>query len=344
MYPLLRSLLFSLDAETSHEVTMAALRLFGALPGLRQSLQRRSSGAGGGTARRLMGMAFAHPVGLAAGLDKDARAVEGLARLGFSFVEVGTVTPRPQPGNPRPRLFRVPEASALINRMGFNNLGMLEMSRRLEALRRRDRLGSTRVGINVGKNKDTPLDVAAEDYTACMKTLYPYADYLTLNLSSPNTPGLRTLQSGDALAALLEPIKDCQAQLTQQHGRSVPVLLKIAPDLAEEDLEIIARQLVAYEMDGVIATNTTISRPGLQSHPLAGQAGGLSGSPLLPLALDVVGRLRQLLGPDVPVIGVGGIMSADDGRAMLARGADLLQIYTGLIYRGPGLVRALSRL
>jgi len=344
MYPLLRSLLFLLDAETSHEVTMAALRLYGALPGFQPGLPPGPIRAGGGATRQLMGMNFAHPVGLAAGLDKDARAVEGLARLGFSFVEVGTVTPRPQPGNPRPRLFRVPEASALINRMGFNNLGMLEMARRLEALRRRDRLGSTRVGINLGKNKDTPLDVASEDYTACMKTLYPYADYLTLNLSSPNTPGLRTLQSGDALATLLERIKDCQAKLTQQHGRRVPVLLKVAPDLPVEDLEIIARQLVAFEIDGIIATNTTISRPGLQSHPLACQAGGLSGSPLLPLALDVVGQLRQLLGPDVPVIGVGGIMDADDGRAMLARGADLLQIYTGLIYRGPALVRALSRL
>jgi dihydroorotate dehydrogenase len=340
MYPLLRSLLFSLDAETSHEVTMAALRLYGALPGF----QPGASQAGRETARQLMGMEFAHPVGLAAGLDKDARAVEGLARLGFSFIEVGTVTPQPQPGNPRPRLFRLPEASALINRMGFNNLGMLEMSRRLEALRRRDRLGSTRVGINVGKNKDTPLDVAAADYTACMETLYPYADYLTLNLSSPNTPGLRTLQAGDALATLLERIKDCQAKLAQQHGRRVPVLLKVAPDLALEDLETIARQLVAFEIDGVIATNTTISRPGLQSHPLASEAGGLSGSPLLPLALDVVGQLRQLLGPDVPLIGVGGIMDAEDGRTMLARGADLLQIYTGLIYRGPALVRALSRL
>ena len=344
MYPLLRSLLFLLDAETSHEVTMAALRLYGALPGFQPGFPPGTIRAKGGATRQLMGMSFAHPVGLAAGLDKDARAVEGLARLGFSFIEVGTVTPRPQPGNPRPRLFRVPEASALINRMGFNNLGMLEMSRRLEALRRRDRLGSTRVGINVGKNKDTPLDVASEDYTACMKTLYPYADYLTLNLSSPNTPGLRTLQSGDALATLLERIKDCQANLTQQHGRRVPVLLKVAPDLALKDLEIVARQLVAFEIDGIIATNTTISRPGLQSHPLAGQAGGLSGSPLLPLALDVVGQLRQLLGPDVPVIGVGGIMDAEDGSAMLARGADLLQIYTGLIYRGPALVRALSRL
>ncbi len=336
MYSLLRPLLFALDAETAHAVAMWGLRMLAAMPGRIQP--------GAGAARQVLGMEFANPVGLAAGLDKDARAVEGLARLGFAFIEVGTVTPRPQPGNPKPRLFRIPESAALINRMGFNNLGVVEMTRRLERLRRRDRLGPTRVGVNVGKNRDTPLDAAGADYAACMKAVYPFADYLTLNLSSPNTPGLRTLQSGEALAGLLEQIRNTQEQLAGQHGRRVPVLVKVAPDLGAEDLRIIAHALLQFEVDGVIATNTTISRPGLESHPLAAETGGLSGGPLLPLALDVVGQLRRLLGPAVPIIGVGGIMDDDDGRAMLSRGADLLQIYTGLIYRGPNLVRALSQL
>jgi dihydroorotate dehydrogenase len=336
MYALLRPLLFRLDPEVSHDLTMAALRVLGRLPGRVWPLPGRP--------REVMGLRFANPVGLAAGLDKDARAVEGLARLGFGFVEVGTVTPRPQPGNPRPRLFRIPEASALINRMGFNNLGVEEMTRRLENLRRRDRIGWTRIGVNIGKNKDTPLARAEDDYAACMEAVYPYADYLTMNLSSPNTPGLRTLQSGESLAPLLQRIGDTRERLAPIHGRRVPVLLKLAPDLNPADLEIIVASVRRFGIDGVIATNTTIARPGLAHHPLAAEAGGLSGGPLLPMSLDIVSRLRALLGPGVPIVGVGGILDARDGHAMLARGADLLQIYTGLVYRGPALVRELRRL
>ena len=336
MYAALRSLLFTLDAETSHHLALAALDSFGALPGPIAPLP--------GTPRRLMGLNFANPVGLAAGLDKDARAVEGLARLGFGFVEVGTVTPRPQPGNPRPRLFRLPEARALINRMGFNNSGASAMRARLETLRTRDRLGGTLVGVNVGKNKDTPLARAADDYARCMEAVYPLADYLTLNLSSPNTPGLRTLQSAESLAPLLARVRDTAERLAGRFRRQVPVLLKIAPDLAPADVDIVARAAVDHGIDGIIATNTTIARPGIEHLPRAAERGGLSGAPVHALSLDTVARLRAALDGHLPIVGVGGIMDADGGRAMLDRGADLLQVYTGFIYRGPALVRELARL
>ncbi len=336
MYPLLRTLLFALEAETSHHVAIAGLGAYGRLPGRVAPLPGRP--------RRLMGLTFANPVGLAAGLDKDGRAVEGLARLGFGFVEVGTVTPRPQPGNPRPRLFRLPEARALINRMGFNNEGVDAMARRLEAVRRRGRLGGTILGVNVGKNKDTPLEDAAADYQRCMEAVFPYADYLTLNLSSPNTPGLRTLQSEDSLAPLLERVKETQQRLGQRHGCRVPVLLKIAPDLEPDEVTVVARSLLRFEMEGVIATNTTLARPGVERLPRAGETGGLSGAPLHPLALRTVAQLREALGGALPIIGVGGIVDVAGGESMLAQGADLLQIYTGFIYRGPVLVRELARL
>jgi dihydroorotate dehydrogenase len=336
MYAALRSLLFAMQAETSHDVALSALRSFGRLPGAIAPLPGRP--------RHLLGLHFANPVGLAAGLDKDARAVEGLARLGFGFVEVGTVTPRPQAGNPRPRLFRVPEAEALINRMGFNNEGLAAMVPRLADLRRRGRLGATVLGVNVGKNKDTPLAEAADDYAACMSAVYEFADYLTLNLSSPNTPGLRTLQSEEALAPLLDRVKETQQRLAARHRRRVPVLVKIAPDLLADDLRIIAGAIARFEIDGVIATNTTITRPPEVPAALAAEAGGLSGRPLCPLALETVRTLRQVLPVSVPIIGVGGILDAAAGRAMLEQGADLLQIYTGFIYRGPALVRELAGL
>jgi dihydroorotate dehydrogenase len=336
MYATARRLLFALDPETSHDAALALLSAYGRLPGRIRPLA--------GSPRRLMGLEFPNPVGLAAGLDKDARAVEGLARLGFGFLEVGTVTPRPQPGNPRPRLFRLPAERALINRMGFNNQGAEVVVRRLEALRRRDRLGATLLGVNVGKNRDTPLEQAADDYRRCMEAVYPFADYLTLNLSSPNTPGLRTLQSEESLAPLLDRVQSAGSRLADRHGRRVPVLLKIAPDLAQADLEIIARAVVRFGVDGVIATNTTVTRPGLEASPAAAESGGLSGAPLHPLALATVRRLRAGLDGAVPIIGVGGIMDPAGGSAMLAQGADLLQIYTGFIYQGPALVRALARL
>lgn len=336
MYPLIRSLLFALDAERSHEVALAALRAYGALPGRPHPLA--------GRARVVAGLTFGNPVGLAAGLDKDARAVAGLARLGFGHIEVGTVTPLPQPGNPRPRLFRLPGERALINRMGFNSGGVHGLAARLLDLRERDVLAGTILGVNVGKNRDTPLERAAADYVAGMTAVYATADYLTLNLSSPNTPGLRTLQSGAALGPLLDAVGEAGQALAARHGRRVPVFLKIAPDLVDADLEIIAAAAADPGVDGFIATNTTIGRPGLAGVPHGAEAGGLSGAPLRPLALATVARLRALVGPDVPVIGVGGIGSAADGAAMLAAGADLLQIYTGFIYRGPALVRELARL
>jgi dihydroorotate dehydrogenase len=336
MYALVRPLLFALDAESSHDLAIAALSGFGRLPG--RIVPRR------GRPRRLLGLDFANVVGLAAGLDKDARAVEGLARLGFGFVEVGTVTPRSQPGNPKPRLFRLTQARAVINRMGFNNAGADAMARRLDAVRSRGRLGATVLGVNVGKNKDTPLGSAADDYVAGMEAVYRYADYLTLNLSSPNTPGLRTLQSEAALAPLLGRIKETQQRLAGRHGRTVPVLLKIAPDLAAEDVDTVAAAVTRFGIDGVIATNTTLARSGVAHLPLASEAGGLSGVPLQPLALATVTRLRERLDRTVPVIGVGGIVDAASGRAMLAAGADLLQVYTGFLYRGPALIRELAAL
>jgi dihydroorotate dehydrogenase len=336
MYPMLRSLLFALDPEASHELALASLEAYGRLPGAIGPLPGRP--------RQLMGLTFANPAGLAAGLDKDARAVEGLARLGFGFVEVGTVTPLPQPGNPRPRLFRVPEAEALINRMGFNNRGVAAMAERLAALRQRDRLGATLVGVNVGKNKDTPLEDAADDYVRCMDAVYEFADYLTLNLSSPNTPGLRSLQSEEALAPLLDRVRNAQERLAALHRRRVPLLVKVAPDLAVEDVGVIAGAISRFEIDGVIATNTTITRPPVVPPAVAAEAGGLSGVPLHPLALQTVRELRRTLPETVPVIGVGGIIDASGGRAMLEHGADLLQVYTGFIYRGPTLVRELARL
>jgi dihydroorotate dehydrogenase len=336
MYAATRALLFRLDAETSHDLALAGLRAYGRLPGIPAPLP--------GTPRRLMGLEFANVVGLAAGLDKDARAVSGLARLGFGFIEVGTVTPRPQPGNPRPRLFRLPRAEALINRMGFNNLGAEAMARRLDRLRCHSTLDATRLGVNIGKNKDTPLEEAADDYVRGMEALAQYADYLALNLSSPNTPGLRTLQSEAALAPLLERVKEAQSRLAGRHGRYVPIALKVAPDLAAADLDIVAGALRRFEIDAVIATNTTISRPGVADDPLADEAGGLSGRPLGPLSRDAVAHLREQLEGQVPIIGVGGVMDAAGGRAMLESGADLLQIYTGFIYRGPALIRDLAEL
>jgi dihydroorotate dehydrogenase len=241
-------------------------------------------------------------------------------------------------------LFRLPQAQALINRMGFNNGGAEAMARRLDRLRSRGRLGATVVGVNVGKNKDTPLEAAGDDYVAAMTAVYAYADYLTLNLSSPNTPGLRTLQSAEALAPLLGQVKEAQARLASMHRRTVPLLLKIAPDLAAADVAVVADAVTRFDIDGVIATNTTITRPGLEAAPRAAEAGGLSGRPLQPLARAAVAELRRHLDATVPVIGVGGIMDVAAGRAMLEEGADLLQIYTGFIYRGPALVRELSRL
>ncbi len=333
MYALIRSLLFLLDAEASHHVALVALRGLGMLPGTIRPLPCE--------ARTVMGLCFANPIGVAAGLDKDAVAVEGLARLGFGFVEVGTVTPRPQAGNPRPRLFRIPEQNALINRMGFNNAGAQEMARRLSSIRERGRLKDTRLGVNIGKNKDTPLVRAVDDYRLAMQAVYEFADYLTLNLSSPNTPGLRTLQSGDAFLNLLDGVSEERHTLTQRHGVRVPLVLKVAPDLSHEELERIVDAARTFEVDGLIATNTTIARPEMEGCKHALEAGGLSGAPLAPLALRTVAGLSELTAGSLPIIASGGIWGPIEAQAMLDHGASLLQIYTGFIYRGPALLREL---
>lgn len=336
MYQLVRPLLFAAAAERSHSLALQALAAFAALPGAIRPAP--------GRARTLMGIDFPNVVGLAAGLDKDGVAAAGLARLGFGHVELGAVTPKPQAGNPKPRLFRLPAAQALINRMGFNNAGAAVLAERIAELRAEGRMANTPVGVNIGKNRATPLGEAVDDYLACMEALHSCADYLTVNLSSPNTPGLLRLQHGDALSALLGALKERQARLAAQHGRYVPFCLKLSPDLEDGALDALADALLRFQVDGVVAGNSTLARPlppGLQH---GGEPGGLSGAPLAPLARNAVRRLRRRLGPNLPIIGCGGVMTAADARKMLEAGADLVQIYTGLIYRGPSLVRSIAAL
>jgi dihydroorotate dehydrogenase len=330
MYEIARRLLFQIPPETSHHLAIASLRALGRTPGPIHPVR--------GTAVRVAGLEFRNRVGLAAGLDKDARAVEGLARLGFGFVEVGTVTPKPQPGNPTPRLFRLARDRALINRMGFNNAGVDAMARELTAVRDRGKLEGTLVGINLGKNKDTLLENAEEDYLIGLRRLRELGDYFTLNLSSPNTPGLRELQTGDALVRLLDRVKSEVAGF----AAPVPVFIKVAPDLTDGEIGVIAEKIVSYDVDGLIATNTTIGRPMLET--VANEEGGLSGRPLQSLSRAVVAKFRRELPEGYPIVGVGGIDTELAGRQMLDAGASLLQIYTSLIYEGPVLVRRLARL
>lgn len=334
MYALARRALFALDPETSHEVSIAALRCWGDLPTRPRPLA--------GSPIEVLGCKFANRVGLAAGLDKNAKALMGFARQGFGFVEIGTVTPRPQPGNPKPRLFRLPEHEALINRMGFNNDGAEVVARRLA--RHRRRLAGTVVGVNIGKNKSTPNEEALEDYRSAMTTLYDVADYFVANLSSPNTPGLRSLQSADELAALCAGLREVQRAQADATGRRVSFCVKVAPDLADADIDAIAEVLSDGVADGLIATNTTISREAVTGHALAQEAGGLSGAPLRQRSPEVVARFASRLPSSVPIIGVGGVSSLDDGQRMLDAGAVLVQIYTSFIYQGPALVRALAGL
>lgn len=328
-YSLLRPLLFRLDPETAHDIALGALGV--ARPLLAPLAPR-------GNPRQVMGLSFPNPLGLAAGLDKNATRVDALGALGFGFIEVGTVTPRPQPGNPRPRLFRLAGAGALINRMGFNNDGVESLGERLRQRRYRGILG-----INIGKNRDTPVAEAARDYREALQAVYPLADYVSVNVSSPNTPGLRDLQLADALARLLEALAETRLRLVGEQGRYVPMVLKLAPDLAEADLAASVATLRRFELDGVIATNTTATRPGVADLPHAGEAGGLSGAPLKPLSLAMLRQLVALLDGTLPIISVGGIASLDEARERLALGASLVQVYTGLVYRGPALVRELVR-
>ena len=293
-----------------------------------------------GAEHRFLGKVLKNPIGLAAGLDKNAEAVLGLARCGFGFVEVGTVTPLAQPGNPQPRMFRLPEHQALINRMGFNNHGMHAMARRLYQVRSSGRLDGTLLGVNLGKNKDTPNDEAASDYMKGMDCLHSYADYFTVNLSSPNTPGLRQLQHGEPLRKLLSEVKERQVALAG-HSAPVPLLLKVAPDLDEDEVGQIAEQVCACEFDGIIATNTTLSREAVVGHKHAEEAGGLSGAPLTQRSAQVMAQFRRAVPADLTLVGVGGISSGADAVAMLNAGAQALQIYTSFIYQGTKLVHDL---
>ena len=284
-----------------------------------------------------MGLNFPSPVGLAAGLDKDGAYIDGLAALGFGFIEIGTVTPRAQPGNPKPRMFRLPEAQALINRMGFNNGGVDAFVRNVQASRfYQERRGI--LGLNIGKNADTPIERATDDYLYCLDKVYPYAAYVTVNISSPNTKNLRQLQQASELDALLSSLKQAQSRLADTHGRYVPLVLKIAPDLDDEQIDTIASALLRNHIDGVIATNTTITREAVQGLTHANETGGLSGAPVRDLSTRVIRALHQVLQGEIPIIGVGGILNGVDAHEKMAAGASLIQLYTGLIYRGPALV------
>jgi dihydroorotate dehydrogenase len=325
-YALIRPLLFSLDAERAHELTLNSLSLAASL-GLCGPSQAS------GTPVTAMGLEFPNRVGLAAGLDKNGTAIDGLAGLGFGFIEVGTVTPRPQPGNPKPRLFRLPKQQAIINRMGFNNEGIDALLRRLPGIGYRGILG-----INIGKNFDTPIERAAEDYLICLEKAYPFAAYITVNISSPNTKNLRQLQGNSELDALLGALKDRQAALAQQHGRYVPLALKIAPDLDTDQIINIADALRRHRVDAVIATNTTLGREGVEDSPLAKEAGGLSGEPLFEKSTQVIRLLSRAIAGELPIIAAGGITSGERASAKLDAGATLVQLYSGLIYRGPALV------
>ena len=325
LYSLARPLLFSIDAETAHELTLSALRLYGRILPPAQVDSSDST--------EVMGLRFPNRIGLAAGLDKNGEAIDGLARLGFGFIEIGTITPRAQPGNPRPRMFRLPEAQAIINRMGFNNHGVDALVTNVQAARFRGILG-----INIGKNADTPLERAADDYLLCLDKVYPHASYVTVNISSPNTKDLRQLQEASELDALLGALKSRQEALTQTHGRYVPVALKIAPDLSPEQITDIADALRRHRIDAVIATNTTISRKKVEGLRYAEQQGGLSGAPVFDDSTAVVAALAHQLAGELPVIAAGGVLSGADAQAKLSAGASLVQLYSGLVYRGPDLV------
>ena len=332
-YFLPKSVLFQMDPEVAHDLTVGALARFQNTPLACLWAEQRVQDP-----VTLAGITFPNRVGMAAGLDKNGRVIDGLGAMGFGFVEVGTVTPKGQPGNPKPRMFRLPEANALINRLGFNNEGLDSFLANVQRASFRRNGGI--LGLNIGKNAVTPIENAVDDYLIGLDGVYPHADYVTVNISSPNTQNLRALQSDEALDALLGRLQERRQQLVAQHGRTVPMFVKIAPDLDETQVGVIAATLQKNGIDGVIATNTTVSREAVQGLPHATETGGLSGAPVLEASNQVIRQLRAALGPRYPIIGVGGVMSAADARAKRDAGADLVQIYTGLIYEGPGLVKA----
>ncbi len=328
LYKLLRTLMFQLDAEKAHHLGLKGLNIL-EMSGLSSIMYPKEPV----TPVNVMGLKFSNPVGLAAGLDKNGDYIEALAAVGFGFVEIGTVTPRPQEGNPKPRLFRLPEAQAIINRMGFNNLGVEHLIEQVKVAQT-----DAIIGINIGKNFDTPVEKAVDDYLIGLKKVYSYADYVTINISSPNTPGLRTLQFGESLNQLLGALKEEQAKLQQQHGRYVPMAVKVAPDLSVEEVEELAQAFNQFEIDAVIATNTTMSREGVDGLLHGDEAGGLSGQPVFEKSTEIVSQFRKSLVENLPIIAAGGIMSGDDAVKKLNAGADLVQIYSGFIYQGPKLI------
>ena len=330
MYGLARPFLFAFDAERAHGLGLASLEA-----AYRSGLNPLVAAAPKPLPTKAFGLTFQNPVGLAAGLDKNGAHVDALMALGFGFVEIGTTTPRPQPGNPKPRMFRLPEQQAVINRLGFNNEGVDVLVRNVERARRRN---GALLGINIGKNKDTPNEDAANDYLHCLRKVYPLADYVTVNISSPNTAGLRELQEEQALRKLVTALRDEQEKLADQHGKRVPLLVKIAPDMSESDINAAGRVLGDLGVDGVIATNTTIARDGVEGARHADEVGGLSGAPVMGRSTAVLRMLRTRLPESIPLIGVGGILHGADAATKQAAGATLMQVYTGLIYRGPELI------
>ena len=339
-YSLTRSFLFGMDPEAAHDLTMDMLA-----KGQRTPLQWAWCQTRVDDPVQLAGLRFPNRVGMAAGLDKNARCIDALGAMGFGFVEVGTVTPKPQPGNPKPRMFRLPEARALINRLGFNNEGLDAFIHNVQRAQFRKQHCATPMllGLNIGKNASTPIEQATQDYLRCLDGVYAHADYVTVNISSPNTQNLRALQSDEALDGLLSALAARRSELAAQQGRRVPLFVKIAPDLDETQVGVIAATLQRHGMDGVIATNTTISREAVQGLAHAQETGGLSGAPVYEASNRVIAQLRAALGPKFPIIGVGGILSAADAVGKIRAGADVVQIYTGLVYQGPALVLQAAR-
>ena len=326
LYDLIRAVFFSMDAERAHGLGMNALRIGGKLLPPASPLPAVPT--------EVMGIQFPNRVGLAAGLDKNGESIDGLARIGFGFLEIGTITPRPQPGNPRPRLFRLPEVEGIINRMGFNNHGVDALIANVKAAKYQGVLG-----INIGKNFDTPIERAVDDYLACLEKVYALADYVTVNISSPNTKNLRALQGASELDALLGPLKSAQTRLADEHGKHVPLALKIAPDLDDDQIIVIADTVRRHGFEAVIATNTTIARDKVQGLPHGDETGGLSGGPVREASTRVIRELAGRLQGEVPIIGAGGILCGEDAQEKIDAGASLVQIYSGLIYHGPRLIR-----
>lgn len=326
LYSLARPLLFSLAPERAHELTLSLLQKAHKMRAMRQHVAAKPV--------TCMGIEFPNPVGLAAGLDKNGAYIDALAGLGFGFIEIGTITPRPQSGNPKPRLFRIPKAKAIINRMGFNNNGVDQLIENVKAAKFKGILG-----INIGKNADTPVEDAVSDYLICLEKVYNYASYITVNISSPNTKNLRSLQSGHALTELLETLKNRQLELAEEHKHYVPLVLKVAPDLTEQDITFIADQLLQFKIDGLIVTNTTLSREGVENLEHGNEAGGLSGAPVFEKSTACLKAFAEILKDQIPLIGVGGILQGDQAKAKQDAGAALVQIYSGMIYTGPTLIK-----